>query len=149
MTREEYEEQKRRLGEQRQALIEMTETAYQYQIRALDIVWRMLAGDGVGDLLPALPASPAPQAAAPAAPVRRLKAGELYNSIINVLAKLPDPFIFSDIYRALGHKPDRGSVHRTLQEMERDGHVATVSVGMGNKPRQYRFVRQRPAAGQR
>jgi hypothetical protein len=40
MTRDNYEEQKRRLAEQRRVLIEMAETAYQQQVRALDTIWR-------------------------------------------------------------------------------------------------------------
>jgi hypothetical protein len=35
MTREQYEEQKRRLAEQHRALLEMVDSAYQTQLRAL------------------------------------------------------------------------------------------------------------------
>ena len=45
MTREDYEEQKRRLAEQHRALLEMVETAHQTQLRALEIVWRMMSGE--------------------------------------------------------------------------------------------------------
>jgi hypothetical protein len=144
MTRQDYEEQKRRLAEQHRALLEMAETAYQYQVRALDIVWRMLSGEGPGDLLPA--PLPAPQAAAPAAPVRRrLGPWELYSNIIDVLAGLPDPFTYSDVYNAIGYEPDRGSLHRALQELKKDGHVIVHSSGTGNRPMQYRWTQARIA----
>lgn len=36
----------------------MAETAYQIQLRALEMDWRMMSGEGVGDLLPAPPPPP-------------------------------------------------------------------------------------------
>jgi hypothetical protein len=143
MTRQDYEEQKRRLAEQHRVLLEMAETAYQYQVRALDIVWRMLSGEGPGDLLPP---PPAPSSSPPAAPARRrLRAGELYNDILNSLPGLPDPFIYSDLYRAIGYEPDRGSLHRTLQDLKRLGYLVVHSNGTGNRPMQYRWTQARAA----
>lgn len=145
MTRQDYEEQKRRLAEQHRALLEMAETAYQSQVRALDIVWRMMSGEGPGDLLPAPPPAPSPSPAA--APVRRrLRAGELYKDVLAALPQLPEPFIRSDVSRAIGYVPDRGSLHRTLQELERDGHVAIHSQGAGNQPTRFRRPYARIAA---
>jgi hypothetical protein len=140
MTREDYEEQKRRLAEQRQVLLELAETAYQYQVRALDIVWRMLSGEGAGDVPAAAPAPPSiPQAAAPAAGARRrLQAGELYDNIVDALPRLPESFIHSDVTRALGYAPDRASLHRTLLELIGNGHLAVLASGKGNRPTRYR-----------
>jgi hypothetical protein len=144
MTREDYEEQKRRLAEQRRVLVELAENAYQYQVRALDIVWRMLSGEGPGNLpsaplpVPAFPAAAAP--AVPAAPVRRRRMGpgELYDSIVDALPRLPESFIHSDVTRALGYAPDRASLHRTLLELIGNGHVAVLASGKGNRPTRYR-----------
>jgi hypothetical protein len=140
MTHDDYEEQKRRLAEQRRALIEMAETAYQYQVRALDTVWRMMSGEGAGDLPPAAPSPP--PAPAPVAPLtrvrRRLRAGELYNDIVKALPRLGDSFIHSDVCRAIGYEAERGSLYRTMLELERDGHLAILSRGAGNQPTRFR-----------
>jgi hypothetical protein len=142
MTRDDYEEQKRRIAEQRRALIELAENAYEYQVRALDTVWRMMSGEGAGDLLPAPTAPSPPPAPAPSAPVtrvrRRLRAGELYNDIVEALPRLGDSFIHSDISQAIGYEAERGSLYRTLQELERDGHLAILSRGAGNQPTRFR-----------
>jgi hypothetical protein len=145
MTRDDYEEQKRRLAEQRQALIEMAETAYQHQIRALEVVWRILSG-GSGDLLPAPQPVPAP-AVIPAAPIapatparRRLGPAELFHDILRVLPGLPEPFIHSDIYGAIGYRPDRGSLHRALLQLIENGFLAIRTQGLGNRPTRYRWT---------
>jgi hypothetical protein len=146
MTRDDYEEQKQRLAEQRRALIEMAETAYQHQIRALEVVWRILSGEGSGELLPA--PRPVPVAAVtPAAPIapatparRRLGPGELYHDILRALPGLPEPFIHSDIDGAIGYRPDRGSLHRTLLELIENGFLAIHTQGLGNRPTRYRWT---------
>ena len=43
MTPEQYEQRKRRLEEQLRAGIQLLESAYQVQIRALDLVWMLQA----------------------------------------------------------------------------------------------------------
>jgi hypothetical protein len=147
MTRDDYEEQKRRLAEQRRVLIELAESAYQQQVRALDTVWRMMSGEGAGELLSA--AAPVAPPAAPAAPVRRrLRAGELYDDIVAVLPHLPDPFIHSDIGQALGYETDRGSLYRTLLELKGNGHLAVVELGSGTRPARYRWTHARVAAAE-
>src|SRR4029077_3187765 len=97
MTREQYEEQKRRLAEQHRSLVEMVDSAYQSQLRALDMVWRMMSGEGPAGPHPA-PAPPAapPQPAVPVPPARRRRrAGELYEEVRAALARLPDLFTFT------------------------------------------------------
>jgi hypothetical protein len=143
MTREDYETQKRRLAEQHRALLEMVETAHQLQLRALEIVWRMMSGEGsVEALLPSSPAAP-PQPGPPPVPPpqparRRQRAGELYENVQAVLPQLPDPFVPADVSQAIGYDPDRGSLYRTLQDLIRLGYIAVLSGGSGNKPTQYR-----------
>jgi hypothetical protein len=149
MTSDDYEEQKRRLVEQRRILIEMAETAFQYQMRALDTVRRMMSGEGTGELLPARPAPSPPPAAKPTAPRRRrLGAWELYNDIVDALPRLPETFSYSDVGVVLGYEADRGSLHRTLLELSKDGHIAVESKRDGNYPTRYRAARARPAAGE-
>src|SRR6185369_8049596 len=101
MTRDDYEAQKRRLAEQHRSLTEMVDAAYQTQLRALDMVWRMMSGAGTPE-----PPAPLPPAtpAEPAAPQRRrLRAGELKNDVAAALDRLPDLFVFSDVYEAIGY----------------------------------------------
>jgi hypothetical protein len=147
MTREDYEDQKHRLAEQRRLRVELAESAYQQQMRALDLVWGMMSGEGAADRSAAAPsAPPLPQATAPAAPVRRrLKAGELYNDIVDLLPSLPESFTHAEITAALGYAPDRASLHRDLKELTADGHIAVAVSGMGNRPTQYRWPHRRTA----
>ncbi|HET9209725.1 MAG TPA: hypothetical protein VFR03_04970 [Thermoanaerobaculia bacterium] len=147
MTREQYEEQKRRLAEQHRSLVEMVDSAYQTQLRALDMVWRMMSGEGSMEPRPAPPPPAAPpQASAPAPPARRRRrAGELYEEVLAALPRLPETFAFSDVCRALGYNPDRGSLYRTLQELKDLGHIALHSSGTGTRPTRYRnLVTRKP-----
>lgn len=136
MTRDDYETQKRRLAEQHRSLTEMVDAAYQTQLRALDMVWRMMSGEGA----PEPPAPPPPAAPSEPAPPRRrrLGAGELKSDIAAALDRLPDVFVFSDVYEAIGYAPDRGSLHRALQELKEEGHLALHSRGTGTQPTRYR-----------
>ncbi|MEO6194223.1 MAG: hypothetical protein ABIS20_14540 [Thermoanaerobaculia bacterium] len=136
MTREDYEEQKRRLAEQHRALLEMVETAHQTQLRALEIVWRMMSGEGSAEPLPPRAAAAPPPAAAPAR--RRQKAGELYHDIVAAFPRLPESFTQADVCGAIGYTPDRGSLYRVLQELRQQGHLARQSSGSGNQPARYR-----------
>jgi hypothetical protein len=140
MTREQYEDQKRRLAEQHRSLVEMVDDAYQTQLRALDMVWRMMSGEGAADPRPAPAPPPAPpQPAAPAPPARRRrKPGELEEDVLAALPRLPELFVFSDICEVLGYKPDRGSLYRILQELKGSGHIAVHEGGTGTLPTQYR-----------
>jgi hypothetical protein len=137
MTREDYEEQKRRLAEQHRALLEMVETAHQFQLRALEIVWRMMSGEGSAESLLPRPAAAAPPPPAPPAKQRQ-KAGELYHHVVAALPGLPEPFTQSDVCQAIGYTPDRGSLYRTLQELRIQKRLAVQSGGSGNKPSRYR-----------
>ncbi len=150
MTREQYEEQKRRLAEQHRSLVEMVDAAYQSQLRALDMVWRMMSGEGSADPRPA-PAPPAapPRASAPTPAARpRRRAGELYEEVRATLARLPDLFTFSDVCRELGYNPDRGSLYRTLQDLQDLGSIALHFRGQGTRPTRYRnLVTRQPEPG--
>jgi len=141
MTREDYEEQKQRLAEQHRALLEMVEAAHQTQPRALEIVWRMMSGEGSAEaLLPPAAARPAAAAPPPPAPPakRRQKAGELYHDVFAALPGLPDPFTQSDVCQAIGYTPDRGSLYRVLQELRLEKRLDVQSNGSGSQPTRYR-----------
>ena len=150
MTRGDYESQKRRLAEQHRSLVEMVDAAYQTQLRALDMVWRMMSGEGAPDSLsaPSPPAAP-PSPAEPAPPPRRrLGPGELRNDIVESWYKLPDILIHSDVCQAIGYEPDRGSVHRALQKLKDEGYLAVHSHGTGTQPTRYRkLLRATEGAG--
>ena len=140
MTREQYEDQKRRLAEQHRSLVEIVDSAYQSQLRALEMVWRMLFGEGGGEVRPApAPVAAPAQPVAPAPPARRRrKAGELAEEVLGVFPHLPEIFDFTDVCRLLGYTPDRGSLYRVLQEMRIEGRISTASFGSGTKPVRYR-----------
>jgi hypothetical protein len=139
MTREDYEEQKRRLAEQHGALLEMVETAHQFQLRALEIVWRMMSGEGSAESLLPRPAAAAPPPPAPPAKQRQ-KAGELYRHVVAALPGLPEPFTQADVCKAIGYTPDRGSLYRALQDLRLEKRLVVQSGGSGNRPSRYRRV---------
>jgi hypothetical protein len=148
MTREEYEERKRRLGEQLRAGIELLEAANRQQLRALDLVWMTTAEEEVA--LPPLTAealsrpqaqpAAAPPPAPPAPPPRpaRRAAWQLQNEVETALAGVPDVFDRNDLCRALGYEPDRGSLYRALQQLITDGAITRLAGGSGKTPSRYK-----------
>src|SRR5258708_7713398 len=66
------------------------------------------------------------------------RGGGLLEAVRTVLASLPDPFDRNDVCEALGYEPDRSSLFRVLQELQRDGELALDSRGAGNLPALYR-----------
>ena len=146
MTREEYEDRKRRLDEQLRAGVELLEAAHRQQVRALDLVWMTTAEDAVAfPHAAAAPSRPAAQpiAAAPPPPApppkpRRRAAWELQDEVRTALAHVPDAFDRNDLCRALGYEPDRGSLYRTLEQLINEGVLAIEKRGEGRTPSQYR-----------
>jgi hypothetical protein len=143
VTRDEYERSKERLAEQRRAGIELVETAYQAQVRALEMVW-MLQGEGTG-IGPAAaasstaPAAPAPaKPAAPAAKLHRRSGAQVETDVYAALPRLPETFTRRDVCAALGYEPDRGALYRTLQNLVGEGRAQVVSPGDGQRPTIYR-----------
>jgi hypothetical protein len=137
MTREQYEDQKRRLAEQHRSLIALLESAHQTQLQALDMVWRMLSGEGVS--LPA-PAASRPKAAAPSPARGRRRAHELEEEVAEVLSRLPETFTASDVCRLLGYTPDRASLYRVLRRLKLEGQLAVDFAGSGTSPSIYRKI---------
>jgi hypothetical protein len=146
MTRDEYEQRKRRLEEELRAGVELLETAYRHQFRALQLVWAAAGGDveippSVMAAFPGVPASAAPALpallAAPAQPARR-GAWDLFNDVQRALDEAPEVFDRNDICRILGYEPNRGSLYRTFQELIQEGACAIEERGTGKVPTRYR-----------
>src|SRR3954447_22994017 len=93
MTRAEYERHKQRLDEELRAGMEMLAAAHRYQLRALEMVWAVMGGEGAAIpppvVAPAIPeldaALPPPSPPKP----RRHKAGELFEAVRTALDQLP------------------------------------------------------------
>lgn len=152
MTHDEYEQRKRRLEEELRAGVELLETAHRHQLRALNLVWAALGGEGVEIPPPVIALSAATAAvsppAAPAlpAPPARTRQGpwQLYDDVVEALAKIPDIFDRNDICRAIGYEPDRGSLHRTLRSLNQDGVIAVDQKGSGKLATDYRKTGRSP-----
>jgi hypothetical protein len=150
MTREEYDERRRRLDEQLRAGVELLEAAHRQQVRALDLVW-MTTAEGDVELRRFPAAAPSPSVAqtavaAPAPPAsppkpRRRSAGQLQGEVRSVLPGLPELFDRNDVCRVLGHEPERGTLYRVLQELQDEGLIGTEHAGSGRTPTRYRRLR--------
>jgi hypothetical protein len=70
-------------------------------------------------------------------PIRR-GLWELLDDVRNALAEIPETFDRNDICRVLGYEPDRGSLYRTLLELENDGILSVQHRGAGRMPTRYR-----------
>lgn len=135
MTHDEYEQRKRRLEEELRAGVELLEAAHRHQLRALHLVWAAAGGEGV-EIPPPAATAPAPPVAPPQ-PIRR-GPWELLDDVRNALAEVPETFDRNDICRVLGYEPDRGSLYRTLLELENDGILSVQHRGEGRLPTRYR-----------
>lgn len=137
MTREEYEERRRRLDAELRAGIEMLEQGHQAQVRALDLVWSTQHPS-----TPApqpQPTTPPPSASAPApAPRPRRRPLELANAVRGALHKLPPVFTKDDISRTLGETPDRRGLFRVLLDLIQEGYLTIEERGQGRTPTSYR-----------
>lgn len=143
MTREQYNLHKQRLEEQLRAGIQLLESAYQAQVRALDLVW-MLQSQETEIEIPqaaALPASQAP-AVEPSPSSRprprRRTPGEVSHDLLAALPRLPELFTRRDVCAALGYEPDRQLLYRLLQELRQQGRISVESTGEGQRATVYR-----------
>ena len=140
ITRNEYEQRKRRLDDQLREGVELLQAAHRQQIRALDLVWMTMAEEDLA-LPPAPPQEaaeerPAPTPVEPPQPVRR-RAGQLNEEVEGILDALPEVFDRNDVAEALGYEPDRGSLYRVLQDLARSGVLAVEERGAGKVPTTY------------
>lgn len=143
MTHNQYEQHKRRLEEQLRAGIQLLETAYQAQVRALDLVWRLQVEAGELDAFVSSDPSPAPsppkeETPEPPSPPRRRTMGDLEQDVRAALPGLPETLTRRDVCEAIGYEPNRGSLYRILQELVQEGSLRMESPGEGQKPAVYR-----------
>lgn len=150
MTRDEYERSKQRLAEQRRAGVELVETAYQAQVRALDLIW-MLQGEGAGGP-PAALFSPTPAAPAPAQPEplspdspQPRSAPEVDDDVRAALSRLPERFTRRDVCEALGYPPERGALYRALRQLVQEALLEVETLGIGRRATIYRKPTPSPA----
>jgi hypothetical protein len=133
MTPSDYERRKHALDEQLRLGIELLQSAYQIQLRALELM-RWSESD------------PSPFPSAPPAAKRQRFAwsapGELYERVREALGRLPAEITKNDILGALGFSPERSSLHRVIEELVSEGALEVKSPGKGRIPSVYR---QRPA----
>lgn len=145
VTHDEYERSKARLEEQRRAGIELVETAYHAQVRALDLVWMLQgeeadAGRGMVSAAGGSAVS-APAKKKPSPPVerpRRRRAPEVDDDVREAFSRLPERFTRREVCEALGYEPDRGALYRTLGGLTQEGHLRVESIGGGRKGTVYR-----------
>jgi hypothetical protein len=153
MTREEYEQRKRRLEEQLEEGIELLRAGFRQQIRALDLVWMTTAAEDVA--LSSVPAETTRRAAPaasvtasvvpqPAKPSRKPKqpAGKLRHDIDAIFDDLPQVFDRDDIVKALGYEPERSSLHRALRGFLRAGDIVTKTRSLGRIAAKYEKVEE-------
>jgi hypothetical protein len=142
MTREQYEQRKRRLEEQLQAGIQLLESAHQVQIRALDLVWMLQAEEMSAEaarteaVAASTPVAPVP----PPAPPRRRMPSEVSDDVEAALPSLPETFTRGDVCDALGYEPDRALLYRILQDLRREGRLGIQSLGAGQRATIYRRI---------
>jgi sugar (pentulose or hexulose) kinase len=141
MTHNEYERRKARLEEQLRAGIELLESAYRAQVRALDLVWMVQAEE-------AAEAASAPAQQEPLPPQdlpRRRRAPEVDADVRAAFAGLPLTFTRREVCEALGYQPDRGALYRTLQDLTRTGALRIESLGGGQRGTAYRKTGAAPS----
>jgi CRP-like cAMP-binding protein len=145
MTREQYEQRKRRLEEQLRAGIQLLESACQAQVRALDLVWMLQAEESGAGVEHAVSSPAAPSPSAPAAQERPLARPQPHgqrtltarDEIYSSFYRLPETFTRHDVCKMLGHEPDRGTLFRILQEMVGRGYIRVAERGAGQRATVY------------
>lgn len=141
MTRDEYERRKARLEEQLRAGIELMESAYRAQVRALDLVWMVQAEEETARSSSEGADSPAPAKQKPLPPPerpRRRSISEVKGDVLDAFERLPETFTRRDVCDAVGYEPDRGALYRILQDLTRDGVLRIESSGGGQRATVYR-----------
>lgn len=147
VNRNEYERRKERLKEQLHAGVRLLESAYQAQVRALDLVWMLQAEESdagtAGGETASASGAPAPGILDPrpvAEVPRQRRASEVDNDVRESFWRLPETFTRSDVCEVLGYEPDRGALYRSLQQLAQDGSVRIESPGAGQRATVYRKI---------
>ncbi len=140
MTHNEYEQAKRRLEDSRRAGLDLVEAAYQAQMRALEMVWNLLAGAADTPLLTATSSPAAAAPAPPPAPRNRRRSGEVEQELRRIYRQLPETFGRNDIHALLGYQPERGALYRILAELSTQGDLVIERAALGRTPAIYRKI---------
>ena|SRR5688572_17794755 len=136
MTREEYEDRRRRLDAELRTGIELLEQGHRAQVRALDLVWSTQDPSTPAPQLQATMPPPAASAPTPA-PRPRRRPLELANAVRGALDKLPPVFTKDDISRTL-ESADRRGLFRVLLDLMQEGYLTIEERGQGRTPTYYR-----------
>jgi hypothetical protein len=134
MKRNEYEQRKRILEEQLRTALDLVHAGHRAQLQILEMLWR--TSEGAAAETPEAPPLPEPlEAALPPAPPpkQRRAAHQLYFDVVETLPQLPEDFTKNDVIRCLGYSPDRASLFRVLETLQREGAVELKSLGGGKK----------------
>ncbi|HEY0513451.1 MAG TPA: hypothetical protein VGH73_16190 [Thermoanaerobaculia bacterium] len=141
MTREEYEQRKRRVEEQLREGIALLETAHRRQLQALELVWMTSTDEDLASG-PKPAAEPVAARSEPPPPVpappRRRSPFELTQDLAAAWPGVPETFNLHHLREALGYEPDRGSLYRILQQLVKDGNLSVQRPGAGKVPTLYR-----------
>jgi hypothetical protein len=140
MKRNEYEQRKRILDEQLRTALDLVHAGHRAQLQILEMLWRTSEGEAEAQQAaesPEAPPLPEPQETTPPPPKQRREAHGLYFEVIEVLPQLPEDFTKHDVVRSLGSSPDRASLFRVLDTLEREGAIEVKSRGMGKVPTTY------------
>ena len=149
MTREEYEERKRRIEAHHRFSAELIEAARQQELRALELIWMTTAGGSFGRSWPPISSeeaillpvsSGAAGSIAPPARPRRRSLGEVFQKVMEILPELPEPFDRNDVCQAIGYEPDRATLFRVFERLTTEGLAQRVARGEGRIPSRYRRV---------
>lgn len=133
MTRQEFEERRRRLDEELHTGIELLEASHRARVRALEHLWAEEEGGNVGAV--------SPRNAVPAAKPRR-PAWQLHNAVVRALEHLPEVFSKDDLCRVLGETPDRRALYRVTQDLIVEERLEIAERGSGRYSTSYRQLRQ-------
>lgn len=140
MKRNEYEQRKRVLDEQLRVALDLVHAGHRAQFQMLELLWKTSGGEAEAAQTAEPPEPiplPEPQETAPPPPKQRRAAGELYEEVLEVLPQLPQDFTKHDVIRSLGHSPDRASLFRILDTLEREGAIEVKTRGSGKIPTTY------------
>jgi hypothetical protein len=105
MIRDEYERRKQRIEEQLRAAVDLMESGYRAQIRALDLVWMVQTEEDAEAPSPPPRQEPVPPPELP----RRRSAPEVDADVRESFPRLPATFTRRDVCAVLGYEPDRGA----------------------------------------
>lgn len=152
MTSKEYERRRRAIEEQCQEDLELIRAGCQAKLRALERVWLHSSGDEEapqqvsGETAPktdprTVPCEPVPvetvlSQSQDSGPARGW--GDVLDDVAAVFQDLPEVFDKNDLCQAIGYKPNRSTLLRVLNILEKEGRVAKDFQSQGGRQNQYR-----------